>query len=382
MWLSTILNFVWSIGNSSIDVYEWQEEDVRKLRLPNSPDFKKLATAKGKLNFSGWELAHAVVKADFLDRRNLTMPGLGFLLQSSSLIDFSINPIALRPGASNALNDFSRTSLAGRIAQGFSILYGHRLGMNFTAHLRSYIESLPVSSAASYHKHEAMADFLFSNYQSSVLIESKGSFTLKTNDPSDIKKVLKKALETQIDPWMKYIQPPPINGYVVYTCLRENSWCPSALFVVDPVEEDGAHHDVPFSVDQVMRENYAAWLRAMGLWEPAERLGRFGGNDAAQSEPTIPAPFFIADLDEGRFAFAADAGIGRPRGTLIGMALDDLKAISTAIRNPGTPFTEIRGEVSRQVRDSKMPYSVFPDGSVLGYFRDGELSSRPELVRL
>src|SRR5690606_36855139 len=105
------------------------------------------------------------------------------------------------------------TSLTGRVGQGLAILYGHRLGLSFSAHLRSYVESLPHGSPAAAHKGKAMADFLFANNNKTVLIESKGSFTQKENDPTAIKSVLKDALQKQVDPWMKRLQPPPSNGY-------------------------------------------------------------------------------------------------------------------------------------------------------------------------
>ena len=41
----------------------------------------------------------------------------------------------------------------------------------------------------------AMADFLLADNNKTVLIESKGSFTLKDNDPIVIKSVLKGALK-------------------------------------------------------------------------------------------------------------------------------------------------------------------------------------------
>ncbi len=117
-----------------------------------------------------------------------------------------------------------------------------------------------------------MADFLFADQHKTVLIESKGSFSLGENDPTAIKSVLKSALTKQVDPWMGYLNPPPSNGHVVYSCLREKSCAPSALFVVDPDGDEGGATSLPFAPEQVMRENYSAWLRAMGLSDAAARL--------------------------------------------------------------------------------------------------------------
>jgi hypothetical protein len=373
MLMRSILNFVHSLGNTSIEVHEWQEACVRKARLPNSPDFDKLTTKQLSLAFSGWGLAHAIVKADYLDRRNLTMPGLGFLLQAGNLIDFSKSPIELKVGTSKALNDFSLTSLAGRVGQGLAILYGHRLGLNFNAHLRSYVESPPIGSPGATHKGEAMADFLFANGNKTVLIESKGSFTLTKNNPTAIKSVLKGALTTQVDPWMRYLQPPPNNGYVVYSCLRENSWAPSALFVVDPNGDEGEAAGVPFSNEQVMRENYGAWLRAMGLSQAAERLTRLNGAAIEEGFAVQPVEtkFLVFEHGGREYAVVAEP-YDWPRYPFwdipaVGVDLAVLKAISTAIERPGPAFAEQLVDLTPQVDAPQESGSIFPDGSFLGF---------------
>lgn len=369
MFMGEIINFCRSLGDTSIEVYEWKESDVKKTRLPNSPDFYNLTKKLSNLTFSGWSLAQAVVKADYLDRRNVMMPGLGFLLQFSNLIDLSKPLIELKGGASKALNDVSLTSLSGRVAQGLAILYGHRLGLKFTAHLRSFVESLPTGSPGAMHKGEAMADFLFADSNKSVLIESKGSFTQKENDPTAIKSVLKGALKAQVDPWMTYLQPPPSNGYVVYSCLRENSWAPSALSVVDPNGEDGDAADLPFSREQVMRENYGAWLRAMGLPRAAERLMRQPGAAVEEGEP-VETDFLVFEHDGRSFAFRNEP-YGWVRHLMwdfpaIGVDLSVLKAISAANESPGVALTDRLVDLPSQVDAQQEWASIFPDGSFFG----------------
>ena len=367
MLLASILDFVGSIGQTSIEVYEWNEDVVRKRRLSNSPDFTKLTTKHLNLTFNGWSLAHAVVKADYLDRRNLTMPGIGFLLQASNLIAFGASPIELKRGAAKALNDFSLTSMSGRVGQGIAILYGYSLGMKFTAHLRSHVEALPAGSVGATHKGEAMADFLFADKHQTVLIESKGSFTLKENDPTAIKSVLKRALESQIDPWIDYIQPAPSNGYVVYTCLREHSGIPSAIFVVDPVGDDDTSGKLPYSCDQVVRENYGAWLRAMGLAKAAERLVlpmTVEDDDVGEPEEI---PFTIVNLDGRQYAFRAD----QPNRSLchietIGIDVVALRALSTAIKEPQTNLTNLLDDMPTQLSGRQGAASIFPDGTLFG----------------
>lgn len=372
MLMGGILNFVRVLGNTSIEVHEWNESDVKKARLPNSPDFSALTKKLPDLAFSGWNLAHAIVKTDYLDHRNLTMPGLGFLLQAGNLIDFSKSPIELKVGASKALNDVSLTSLSGRVGQGLAMLYGHRLGLKFCAHLRSYVESLPAGSPGSMHKGEAMADFLFADSNKTVLIESKGSFTLKQNDPTAIKSVLKGALKAQVDPWMGYLQPPPNNGYVVYSCLRETSWAPSALSIVDPNGEDDRFANVPFSREQVMRENYGAWLRAMGLPQAAERLTRPPGAAVSESieEQSVETEFLVFEYGGRNFAFRSESHDWFPYSFFgfptVGVDLSILKAISTVIETPALALTELLANLPSQVDARQDSVSIFPDGSIFG----------------
>ncbi|MBA3598672.1 MAG: hypothetical protein H0W40_15035 [Methylibium sp.] len=364
---NVIAEFVHSLSSTSIEVYEWSEAVVRKKRLPNSPQFSQLATQQPSLSFNGWGLAHAIVKADYLDRRSLWMPGIGFLLQASNLIDFGAAPVALKNGASKALNDFSLTSLSGRVGQGLTILYGHSLGMKFAAHLRSYVESLPTGATGVAHKNKAMADFLFANDQQSVLFESKGSFTLHENDPTAIKRVLKDALENQIDPWMSLLQPPPSNGYVVYSCLREDSWHPSALFVVDPQGDDADASSIPIGPDQVRRENYSAWLRAMGLNSAASRLVE-PFSDGSEPSDEI---FLLQEVNGRTYAFR-EMNYPWPRlamwpSPFLGIDYKVLQSISRALHSPERGLQDMLADLPRQVTDGRGDYSIFPDGSILGH---------------
>lgn len=366
-----ILDLVQSLGRTSIQVYEWNQDDVRKKRLPNASMLHSLSTRHRDLKFSGCKLAHAVVKADYLDRRNLMMPGFGFLLQACSVIDFGASSIELKSGAAKALNDVSLSSMAGRVGQGLAIIFGHRLGLKFAAHLRSHVESLPAGSLGAAHKHEAMADFLFASDQQTVLIESKGSFTLGKNDPSPIKAVLKAALQDQIDPWMRYLRPAPSNGYVIYSCLREGGSEPSAMFVVDPEGDTSESSDVPLSLEQVMRENYGAWLRAMGLTDCAERL--------LHPLPGVRSPveytFLIAEIDGRKYAFHDSSATSyywwrcNPK---IGLDFFVLQAISSAILSKDTSLQDLLANFP-EPREFIRNYdyaSIFPDGSIFGLIPD------------
>ncbi len=362
-----LLELVLSLRSTSIEVHEWNQSDVRRPRLANGSTLDMVSTKHRDLSFSGCQLAHAVVKADYLDTRNLTMPGIGFLFQASGIINFGSCPLELKRGAWQALNDFSLTGMTGRVGQGLAILYAHRMDLRFTAHLKSYVCSLPAGSVGAAHQNEPMADFLFSNDHETVLIEAKGSFTLRENDPSDIKKVLKKALEKQVDPWIRYLRPAPSNGYVIYSCLRDGMSEPSAMFVVDPEGENTELSDLPMGVEQVMRENYAAWLRAMGLAESAERLLR---PTSHVSQP-VEYSFLIARVGNRKFAFLDRyLSIANYQGWWIepclGLDVEVLLAISSVVRSSKESLQDLLANFPNPSEASQAYASVFPDGSIFG----------------
>lgn len=360
--LQAILDFVQTLGTTSIEVYEWSETDVRLKRLPNSPNFAEFTQKKASLIFNGWRLAHAVVKADYSDRRNLNMPGLGFLLQAGNILDFGASSIALQKGASTALNDFSLTSLSGRVGQGLAILYGQSLGLKFAAHLRSH-----VASTGAMQVNDAMADFLFANDHLTALIESKGSFTLQANNPTSIKSVLKGALEKQIDPWMASLTPVPDNGYVIYSCLREKSWGPSAIFIVDPPGSAGDGWQIRLTPDQVRRENYGTWLRAMGLNDAARRLIDPNSKKKGAREER----FFLQEVNGRTYAYRNSynfplcyTGYSVP---MLGIDFGVLQAISEVLQSANARQSELRVELPEQTPEIQDGVSIFPDGSVFGY---------------
>ncbi|MCW4578896.1 hypothetical protein, partial [Gluconacetobacter entanii] len=190
-----------AFGTKSIDVYEWTQANVRKARLPNGPIWGNLALPRPRLQFNGWKLAHAVTKADYLVERNLLLPGLGFLLQIDGIIDFSAGAnLRLVPGSVATLNDFTRTSLTGRVGQGLSLLFAQSKGYRFVCHLASDGDVVRHMASALPTKKLKAADFLFENGGGRrVILESKASFSQLVNEPSLIKSVLKTALMDQVD---------------------------------------------------------------------------------------------------------------------------------------------------------------------------------------
>lgn len=365
---SSAFDFLRRLGTTSIEVYEWSEADVRVRRLARSSSINTLTTKKPDLNFSGISLAHAVVKADYLDRRSLLMPGLGLLLQSYGILDAWSNPIALRCGASRVLNDVSQTSLAARLGQGLTILYGQSLGLKFAAHLRSHL----AAKYAAASPRGAIADFIFADGERSALFESKASFTLQANDHSHIKRVLKDALENQVDTGMKQVTPTPSNGYVIYSCLRERTWGPSAMFVVDPPSNSEGSPKINLTPDLVLRENYAAWLRAMGLLGSAARLLREPLDGEEEPEMFL---FYLQEMRGRTYAFSAFSlapyNFQPSPAVAIGLDIEVLRAVSNAVL-ASDDSQELRVELNNA--DSAMKefeqsegLSFFPDGSVFGF---------------
>ena len=300
------------LRTTSIEVYECNETAVTS--PPKSQTFHQLATKQQDISFRGVQLAHAVVKADYLDRRSLLRPGIAFLLQAQDILKVGSSTITLQDDLNDVFNDFSITGLIGRLGQGLTILYAQRrLGMQFVAHLQSYL----AASTGRKRGSEATADFVFERGGQTFLFESKASFTLQQNDPSRIRGRLKDALERQVDPWMKRLTPAPSNGYVVYSCLRESTWVPSAMFVVDPPGESNSGAEFALPPQQVWRENYGAWLRAMGLGESGQRLVR---GAQMRGEPRRVA-FALRTIGGRRYGVGVGVGVDPVRWTVSGLIL-------------------------------------------------------------
>jgi hypothetical protein len=76
-----------------------------------------LAKKRTNLIFNGWKFAPTVEEAEYLDKQNLFMPAIGFLLQAvGDVLDFRRPSMALQVGA----RDFFLTSPSGRVGQGLA----------------------------------------------------------------------------------------------------------------------------------------------------------------------------------------------------------------------------------------------------------------------
>jgi hypothetical protein len=113
-------------GSKNIEVYEMKQNTVKKKRLGNNPQWNNLAKKQSALTFSVMDFAHAVIKADLLDSQNWILPGIGFLLNMTCVIDFSSPNLRLIQGKRQNLSDFVRTGTCGRIGQGLAILFAEQ----------------------------------------------------------------------------------------------------------------------------------------------------------------------------------------------------------------------------------------------------------------
>ncbi|HGG8844251.1 TPA: hypothetical protein ACJJXJ_005313 [Enterobacter soli] len=169
--LKLIYDLVKSFGSgtkvATLEVYEWNEDDVKKKRLANNTQWGDVAVQHGNLKFKLLSLAHAVVKTDFLIQRNLSFYSIPFLMSSHELIKISKNGnLRLVDDIDEFLNDVTLTSFTGRIGQGITLLIAHRLGYSYVCHLASdaKIKSIIASSAGKNGtKKEKVADFIFEN---------------------------------------------------------------------------------------------------------------------------------------------------------------------------------------------------------------------------
>ncbi|WP_200551978.1 hypothetical protein [Kosakonia sp. LAM2021] len=149
----------------NVDVFEWDLKNITLKKLPHHAKWDDFAIPHPQLEFTLWQLAHAVVKTDFLIQRNYSFHSLGLILSAHQLIKLEKkHNLRLVDDIDTVVNDVTLTSLIGRLGQGLSLLLSNRLGYVFVGHLasdvkvRAHIAALPDSE-----KRVKIADFLFEN---------------------------------------------------------------------------------------------------------------------------------------------------------------------------------------------------------------------------
>ena len=377
MILGFLRSLIGPLGQQQLPVFEMLHSTVMTKKLSNAPQWNTLTKKRKSLTFTGLQLAHAVVKADFLEYRNPILPGAGFLLQSHHVIDWSSPDFCLKKGGSSLLSDFTRTSMAGRIGQGITLLFANSLEYAFTAHLRQHLESIGVATTKK-GKLLPVADFVCDG-PNRALFESKASFSEKKNHPSTVKSDLKAALLKQVNPWKGKLNPAATKSYVVGTYMREKAdpTCdPTSLVFVDPGEPmiDG-ELDLPIAM--LRRLNYASWLSAMGISESAERLR------SHQTDGQRSIAFLIFDVMGHRIAvtdfLCYDWPFHPQRAFAAGFELNALRAIQSAALGDDRQLLAYRPLLD--IPGNGMGYSIFPDGTFLGSFNPSQIIERFE-VRL
>lgn len=375
-----IRSIIGSTRDKTLPVVEMPLAVVNAKRLPNNPNWGTSVAAHPDLKFRGTELVHAVIKADYLDSTNPLMPGIGFVLHSHRVIDWNSPSFCLRPGGVGRLSDFVEKSLAGRLGQGLAILFAHTNGYAFAGHLREILQAQGAVLTDANGNDLPVADFVVeANGGNRCLLEAKASFSQQTNCPKATKSTLKAALQSQINPWMSALSPPATKAFAVQANLRDHSQPnaePSVLAFVDP-EDSIEEGEFEFSSEDLKRENYSAWLAAMGLIQEAHRLRGGTGDGAAE------VPFIVFELANMEFAFPSpwihpwhwflDGPRRNPLGSLplsAGIELRTLEAISSAIRGEVEPLQELQALDQRGIvsNSETYDYSIFPDKTFLGNF--------------
>lgn len=382
-------------GHGCLPVYEIEKSKVEKKRARIRP----FPAASDQLNFSAWKLAHAIKKADCARWRAnspLFVGASGFLIENAQLFAWNGNTLSLNDGASEFLADFSGTSLAGRVAQGFALLFLESNGYSYVGRFETEWKQRAATQKKAWPKGKTKApDFIAENaHRDWVLTESKGGFPNPEAKPN-IKGALSEGL-SQLVGWDKHISPPPIKSFVVGTFLREFgdiSGEKSLLAFVDP-EPDEPEDPVEFPRDAVRRANYASWLSLMGLENSAARLLGGIGEPQRRTVPVISlagrkyavrvasvaprfrdpsSPDFWHDIEEFLFHpyWMFQDGL---RIEVLGIDFSVLKTLGTQSQADITQ--RLLEFVPQESRDDRLDAgrgafygSIFSDGSLLGELR-------------
>ena len=385
-------------GQSRLPVFEIDKKNVQKPYARVRP----LPQASGDLSFSAWDLAHALKKADCARWPSSTLlwtGTVGFLLEHAQLFDWSSSDLRLNPGMSDFYADFTRTSIAGRVAQGMALLFLEKEGYTFVARFDSTIRNVSTgkSSSRTRRRKPKEPDFIVENgSKEQALAEAKGGF-VPANENSYIKGDLKAALE-QLSSGTTSMVPQPSKSFAVGTYLREVDDCsgePSLIAYTDP-PPDEPDDPVEFPEDVVRRANYASWLALMGLDGGARRLWTRSGEPERRTVPIIAVgkrkyvvsvasvrPEYGRDPVDGTFWHNTEDWLFWPFGPfpdgialeLVGLDLEVVESLEIAIRDPSQaeelmaiqPMEET--DIPLEVDGGAFYGSVFSDFSLLGEIR-------------
>ncbi|MDZ7320971.1 hypothetical protein N4G41_04910 [Kosakonia sacchari] len=352
----------------NVDVFEWKLKHITLKKLPRNAKWDDFAIPHPPLEFTLWQLAHAVVKTDFLIQRNYSFHSLGLILSAHELIKLAKNDnLRLVDDINTVVNDVTLTSLIGRLGQGISLLLSYKLGYIFVGHLASdvqvkaHIAALPDSV-----KRVKIADFLFENSNKQrVIFESKSSYALQINDPSEIKSSLKRALDKQVDPWLNSPTTNINNGYAMHSALRgEKQPVNSAIIYVDPPGKNRGYK-IELSDEWVKVRNYAAWFKFANLFTLADKLMNGGESHLQQYS------FRVEQFWGGEFVILNRHKNKYENAIIVGIDLQLMRAIEKYFADEKNDFINYAGIDSyrmfvENIAYQAFNYSVFPDGTLIG----------------
>lgn len=330
--------------------------------------------APQEMEFSGWQLAHAVRQAE----SNLLPPWpvlhfsmLGFLAEFGYLMSQSHTDFRLADGAIGSLDDFVQSSFAGRLGQGVGLLWMRQRGYKFSTRFQRLCANVtpPISLYGANGKKVPSPDMVFSKSGAEALLETKGGFIHHSDSMPSLVQPLNKGLK-QLSGWGAKFKPAIKSGFVTALRVREEKdQHPegSMLLWTDPENEPGDHF-VPAGL--VPTSHYAGWLHAMGASAAASRLISGG--------PIIEQRFLQTQIGGEWFAIRPFGRDAENRLYVTGIRWESLKAISSLSKNSRTfdglessfpipdSFAEGVTDVPQMPERNVEQGSYFSDGTYLG----------------
>ncbi|BCM03392.1 hypothetical protein MAFF301560_27790 [Ralstonia solanacearum] len=271
------------------------------------------------IEFSAWRLAHAVKKAECtkpLMPHVARIASLGFVLENNHLFDWHSDNFRLANDAIAALEDFSRTGLAGRVAQGMAMLCMEQQGYAFVDRFSAFCRRHNVSTTTIGKRNKLVKrktpDFVFEkDAKNRALVEAKGGFVAE-GSLANIKGELADALE-QLAPWGGQFNPSINKKFAIGTFLRElgdEHEEQSLIALVDPDGEQNAEYEeVP--PESIRRANYAAWLRGMGYGAVSQRI------TSSDREGSFSAKFLVSEFLDREYAIVPLGWVAPHDGSLL-----------------------------------------------------------------
>ncbi len=349
-----------------------------------------------KMRFHFLQLAHAIAKTDLAQQLppiSLIRRTLAFLLEWGNAISSNNGNVRLDV---SGYADFVGTSLIGRLGQGLGLLYCQQRGYTYLSSYSRVFGQPPSGSPK-----RKVPDFVLEKKSSPgvrALLEAKASASVKTSPRRLLKSAVEK-LEYGFERARTYVS----EGYATAVMLRNFDTADDSEGFV--VQIPGSQPSSPSHDDDIVRHNYGAWLKFMGLTSLAGALLR------RIRRPILPSTsVWVLETDQARrreiaisplppiwwppeiMLWYPDSNLWYRRFwrffangwavVVIGIDLMNLRLIATAVRESRklSPDELRESEVEVQEYD-KGVLSVFADTTVFGVLPVSTLQEvRTELV--